>query len=408
VELEDQGGLGTNGSHWEKRVLMNEYMTGTASRNPVFSELTLALLEDTGWYRANYSLAGQLLWGQGMGCDFVHRGCNNWPSGYNGYFCSSAGKQGCTADYQAKGECQIGTASNLPPAIYQYFSDPYKLGSYDLPDYCPVTWGYENGWCFDSGSKNQGITDMGESFNSNSRCFTSSLAKGLALAGPTNPSCYETYCTGPEELRVKIGGYWYICPAGSEIKIIGFGGTLSCPDKIQQICGTVNGTIGGSIDGTNPGYPGGGSGDGGWPSFIAISPNAGGPGLKVSITGKNFVSGCKVTIGDPLDDVEVVSPTLITAVIPNSNRFKNPTNIIQQKESVIIIDPKGRSTVGYEKFIIKIKLNKDFLKRSAEYLRDNWLVTSAIVVAIVVTCLVCGYCCYRQKGKAKESENDYL
>jgi hypothetical protein len=43
---------------------MNEYMTGTASRNPVFSELTLSVLEDTGWYRANYSLAGQLLWGQ--------------------------------------------------------------------------------------------------------------------------------------------------------------------------------------------------------------------------------------------------------------------------------------------------------------------------------------------------------
>ena len=102
VELEDQGGQGTEGSHWEKRTTMNEYMTGTASRNPVFSELTLSLLEDTGWYRANYSLAGQLLWGQGMGCDFTNRACSNWPSSYNGYFCSDNSKQGCTADYQAK------------------------------------------------------------------------------------------------------------------------------------------------------------------------------------------------------------------------------------------------------------------------------------------------------------------
>ena len=122
------------------------------------------------------------------------------------------------------------------PSKYQYFSDPYKVGSYDLPDYCPVTWGYENGWCFDVGAATSNVVSMGESFTQNSRCFTSSLAKGLALAGSTTSACYETYCTAPQELRVKINGYWYQCPAGSNIKVIGFGGTLTCPRVCHQSC----------------------------------------------------------------------------------------------------------------------------------------------------------------------------
>ena len=74
------------------------------------------------------------------------------------------------------------------------------------------------------------------------------------------------------------------------------------------------------------------------------------------ISGQNFIAGIQVVIGDPLINVEVVSPGLITAVIPSSNRYKNPTNIIDQQESVIISDPKGRSTVGYNKFTIKVGL----------------------------------------------------
>ena len=34
--------------------LQNEAMTGTHTQNPVYSTLTLALLEDSGWYKPNY------------------------------------------------------------------------------------------------------------------------------------------------------------------------------------------------------------------------------------------------------------------------------------------------------------------------------------------------------------------
>lgn len=78
AELEDQGGEGTALTHWEKRILENEAMTGTHTQSPVFSRITLALMEDSGWYRANYSMATPLSWGKGLGCMFAMRSCKDW------------------------------------------------------------------------------------------------------------------------------------------------------------------------------------------------------------------------------------------------------------------------------------------------------------------------------------------
>ncbi|GKA76124.1 EGF-like, conserved site-containing protein [Tanacetum coccineum] len=78
LELEDGGGRGTSGSHWEKRLLMNEIMTGSVDTRSVVSKMTLALLEDSGWYQANYSMADHLDWGRNQGTDFVTAPCNQW------------------------------------------------------------------------------------------------------------------------------------------------------------------------------------------------------------------------------------------------------------------------------------------------------------------------------------------
>ena len=61
MQLEDGGVAGTAGSHWEMRVMLTEFMTGVPSglRN-VKSALTLALLQDSGWYVANFDAAETL------------------------------------------------------------------------------------------------------------------------------------------------------------------------------------------------------------------------------------------------------------------------------------------------------------------------------------------------------------
>ncbi|GKC84361.1 26S proteasome subunit 4-like protein, partial [Tanacetum coccineum] len=54
LELEDGGGRRMSGSHWEKRLLMNEIMTGLVDTRTVVSKMTLALLEDSGWEAEGY------------------------------------------------------------------------------------------------------------------------------------------------------------------------------------------------------------------------------------------------------------------------------------------------------------------------------------------------------------------
>ena len=42
--------------------------------NQPLSRVTLALLEDSGWYKANYEMAEDFL-GNNLGCDFVDKSC---------------------------------------------------------------------------------------------------------------------------------------------------------------------------------------------------------------------------------------------------------------------------------------------------------------------------------------------
>ena len=78
AELENQGGEGTALTHWEKRIFENEAMTGVHTQDPVYSKITLALLEDSGWYRPDYQAATTLAFGHRLGCDFAKKSCKSW------------------------------------------------------------------------------------------------------------------------------------------------------------------------------------------------------------------------------------------------------------------------------------------------------------------------------------------
>ena len=87
-ELEDQGDPGTAFTHWEKRVFGEEGMTGNhqqlnfagrlwRERTP-FSRITLAALQDSGWYRVRLGRADQFSWGAGAGCQYLNTSCTAW------------------------------------------------------------------------------------------------------------------------------------------------------------------------------------------------------------------------------------------------------------------------------------------------------------------------------------------
>ncbi len=53
-------------------------MTSSLGSKPVISRITLALLEDSGWYLPDYSYASKLSWGFHQGCHFASSNCKNW------------------------------------------------------------------------------------------------------------------------------------------------------------------------------------------------------------------------------------------------------------------------------------------------------------------------------------------
>ena len=58
IPLENQGGDGTAGTHWEARYMLGDYMISIDYPEIVISDISLALFEDSGIYKVNYYTGG--------------------------------------------------------------------------------------------------------------------------------------------------------------------------------------------------------------------------------------------------------------------------------------------------------------------------------------------------------------
>jgi len=209
--LENQGGSGSAGSHWERRIFGNEYMTASQINDQRISYLTLTLLQSTGWYQVDYSMADSFYFGQGEGCGFFSS-C----SGFKEY-CSGS-NEGCSFHGQAGSYCS---------------SDSFS-------DNCPYMRAYSNRDCentANSGSR----TLSGESYGYGSKCFTGTLYSGSALSA-NQPYCFKYSCaaksTGGYQLNVQVGSATGVCTAKGKISVKGYSGSLNCPDP-NEYCTTI-------------------------------------------------------------------------------------------------------------------------------------------------------------------------
>ncbi|KMT19291.1 hypothetical protein BVRB_1g012970 [Beta vulgaris subsp. vulgaris] len=236
LELEDGGGRGTSGSHWEKRLLMNEIMTGSVDTRSVVSTMTLAILEDSGWYKANYSMADHLDWGRNQGTEFVISPCNQWKGAYH---CNNTQLSGCTYNREAEGYCPIVSYTSDLPQWAQYFPQANRGGQSSLADYCTYFVAYSDGSCTDTNSARAPDRMLGEVRGSNSRCMASSLVRTGFVRGSSTQGngCYQHRCMNTT-LEVAVDGIWKSCPvAGGHIQFPGFNGELVCP-AYHELCTT--------------------------------------------------------------------------------------------------------------------------------------------------------------------------
>ena len=245
-------------------------MASTSAHHAVYSTLTLAALEDSGWYRANYSVAQPLLWGRDRGCAFATGECIAPSSGApldGRHFCNEAMQAGCTTDLRARGYCNMVTYSSALPAGYRHFgADPTQGGSLSVADYCPFYQSWSNGACDDAANL-PGRNYRAEAYGPSSRCLATAVSQVVGtnvLDSPQGVGCYPTRCARePTAARgvvlqvavavacypTCVGGgmeqtFWLNCTAAGAVlalppEVLAAGavtGSLTCPADPHLIC----------------------------------------------------------------------------------------------------------------------------------------------------------------------------
>jgi len=278
AELENQGGEGTALAHWEKRLFENEGMTGIFTHNPAFSRLTLALMEDTGWYKVNYEMAEPLQWGKDLGCLFAENSCGAWIKAQKDAgksiapFCNiikerSDRRTSCSVDRTSVAKCNLAKYEGSLPAEYQNFvtgsipgvdgiEDQYG-GTVALADYCPYYQGFT--WTKQSkdirsssctshhNSLDQDKNYALETYGKTSACFEQTgrwkrtKCNVRWTASIWGSGCYRYACEW-DSLKIIISGYKFKCfHEGQLINILvqeqgwEYEGVLVCP-SCQDVC----------------------------------------------------------------------------------------------------------------------------------------------------------------------------
>ena len=262
------------GSHLSTRYYGTETLV---SRNMPWeqsiSAVTLALFEDTGWYKANYSGSDGVLhpssYGYGAGCEFLNQPCivnGEIPNYGSDTFCNEetevssikcdvTHKRGAKCDlvdYNAYDDDPLYPYSNVPDppsGEYQHFTNS-KAGSFLRfdGDYCP-TYVAPSSFTYDeygerSGPKYIECTQIDskpndvytfETFGSaDSTCFNT-----LGTTEVNRPLCLSIQCIESGEdvsVAVSVGYGDVICERdGQVLDLLGSDVQIECP-RIEILC----------------------------------------------------------------------------------------------------------------------------------------------------------------------------
>jgi len=277
--------------HWNGRFLLGEYMAKLLyTEEEVISEFTLAYLEDTKFYKANYYTGGLMRYGKGKGCEFLSLYCVDKstkkvnPNFGNEYFDTFRNSKigivehdpGCSSGRQSRAYHYYNKLTEINNMNYLYYGN--NKAGYMNAEYCPVSKvipeelneNYYSGHCSSLGENGKygsrilyyngteivggnlrvytpSFTNKmlapftGETYSDHSFCYLSSLFnngiifKQIEIRGV----CYNSFCS-ERSLTINIFDVYFVCPrAGGNIKVQGYNGTFSCPDYYLICSGTV-------------------------------------------------------------------------------------------------------------------------------------------------------------------------
>ncbi|EGR29170.1 leishmanolysin family protein, putative [Ichthyophthirius multifiliis] len=221
MPLENQGGGGSLGSHWEISIIQDEYMNANSSQaSGYFSGFTANLLRDTGFYaEINESMEEKTYFGKGQGCEHVLGNCRSDKREY----CKDTDNFLCDYYHNGSSEC-----------ISNMFNEPG----------CNTQEIYPDRECFNDKSKfntNLQQRAFGTKFGNNSKCFNATLMHIKLTSqykGIIRGKCYEYKCSSDgQQITIYVGQKQKICSINLEyITVEEYIGQIQCPENIQEFC----------------------------------------------------------------------------------------------------------------------------------------------------------------------------
>eukprot|EP00873_Tetraselmis_striata_P002506 jgi/Tetstr1/422770/TSEL_013567.t1 len=224
---------------WEARKMQGELMAGAGSPKlgDVVSNLTLALLEDSGWYLPDYSRAGPLSYGAGLGCAFA----DALPCSSNGVAAPvvPAALQ-CAAPpallWSATRGMYNPAAGSAATGNYQTVEQYSCTPALDAVGQCSTAPDMET--CAAAVRVNLGRRLPGCDAGGAHEQGAAGAAPHLGGSGKRGAGCFNVSCNALGNLFVHFGDRFKACPAGDIITLeeFGFQGSVGpCPDP-AAIC----------------------------------------------------------------------------------------------------------------------------------------------------------------------------
>ncbi len=222
--------------------MFGDFMIGTIFEEYTISEITLALLEDLGWYKINKYTGGLFRYGKNQGCKFLNENCVQNDKAINtNDFCDIKGALKCYSSRMARGYCYQSEYAEDLPVQWRYYTKK-NYGGFQDADFCPITQNYNED--YEVSTCNRGTKQYNNDYiGDSSFCFMNSLGNGEDFL----PTCNKITCDfDNRKYTVKYGSATIACPkeGGVISSVSGYKGKFYCPEfnlvcTSRQVCNGV-------------------------------------------------------------------------------------------------------------------------------------------------------------------------
>jgi hypothetical protein len=245
IVLEDEGGAGSAGSHFERIMFGDETMVAEDVTTAKFSKMTLAVLKDSGWYEIDLTKGDLWTWGKGEGCALLYKTCTNSSVDET---CGTNNNFGCDKTFNSKMSCTSSPFTNqcniktTGKSCSKMTDDKYSFETYGMNSKCQE---YKH-----KGEKKASCVDI--------KCNRNKTSYRVKLLGD-HPA--EFICKSEGQVETPWEGYQFFCENPELIcrnlcprscyhrgKCLENGQCSCDPFYSGEICGTFNECDGVSSD----------------------------------------------------------------------------------------------------------------------------------------------------------------